>query len=74
MRPGRRAGGCNRRALLEEKDRRPMHLCPVCVRKLCWHLQVETEPYLAKLEAFCRRHGFGDEAEWYGRARAVLAA
>ena len=25
----------------EEKDRRPMHLCPVCLRKLCWNLQVE---------------------------------
>jgi archaemetzincin len=33
---------------LEEKDRRPMHLCPVCLRKLCWNLRVEPVPYLAR--------------------------
>jgi archaemetzincin len=56
----------------EEKDRRPMHLCPVCLRKLCWNLQVGPVAYLGKLEAFCRRHGFGAEAGWYERAVALL--
>jgi archaemetzincin len=58
----------------EEKDRRPLHLCPVCLRKLCWNLQVEPVPYLRKLEAFCHRHGFDAEAGWYETAKAALAA
>jgi archaemetzincin len=57
----------------EEKDRRPMHLCPVCLRKLCWNLQVEPVAYLSKLAEFCRRHGFDAKAGWYERAVAVLA-
>jgi archaemetzincin len=58
----------------EEKDRRPMHLCPVCLRKLCWNLQVEPVPYLKKLEAFCSRHGFDAEAGWHEKAIAALAS
>ena len=38
----------------EEKDRRPTNLCPVCLRKLCWNLQVEPVPYLRKLEEVLR--------------------
>jgi archaemetzincin len=57
----------------EEKDRRPMHLCPVCLRKLCWNLQVQPVPYLGRLEAFCRQHGFDAEGGWYERAMAALA-
>jgi archaemetzincin len=55
-----------------EKDRRPMHLCPVCLRKLCWNLHVEPVPYVTKLEVFCRRNGFEAEADWYDKARAAL--
>ncbi len=33
----------------EESDRKPLHLCPVCLRKLCWNLQVEPVSYLEKL-------------------------
>lgn len=57
----------------EEKDRRPMHLCPVCLRKLCWNLQVEPVPYLAKLQAFCRQNGLAPESGWYERAVGALA-
>jgi archaemetzincin len=57
----------------EEKDHRPMHLCPVCLRKQCWNLQVEPVPYLGKLKDFCRRHGFDPEGLWYERAVAALA-
>jgi archaemetzincin len=56
----------------EEKDRRPMHLCPLCLRKLCWNLQVEPVPYLAKLEAFCRNNGVDAEAGWYEKAMTLL--
>ena len=30
----------------EERDARLLHLCPVCLRKLCWNLRVEPVPYL----------------------------
>jgi archaemetzincin len=57
----------------EEKDRRPMHPCPVCLRKLCWNLRVEPVPYLTKLKAFCRQNGVDLESNWYERALAALA-
>jgi archaemetzincin len=57
----------------EEKDRRPMHLCPVCLRKLCWNLQVEPVSYLMRLKASCQTHGLDAEAEWYEEALAALA-
>jgi archaemetzincin len=55
----------------EERDQRPLHLCPVCLRKLCWNLQVEPVPYLERLEHFCRRHGLV-EVDWYAKAAALL--
>jgi archaemetzincin len=57
----------------EERDRRPLHLCPVCLRKLCWNLQVEPVPYLTRLKAFCQEQGLGAEAHWYEKAVAALA-
>src|SRR5215469_12791404 len=30
----------------EERDQRSLHLCPVCLCKLCWNLQTEPIPYL----------------------------
>jgi archaemetzincin len=44
----------------QESDRRPMHLCPVCLRKLLWNLQIEAVPYLRRLEEFGRRNGLED--------------
>jgi archaemetzincin len=58
---------------LEESDRQPLHFCPVCLRKLCWNLQVEPVPYLRRLEAFCTRNGLTDEAAWYAQAATALA-
>jgi archaemetzincin len=57
----------------EEKDRRPMHLCPVCLRKLCWNLRAEPVPYLMKLKAFCEQNGLDPQSRWYERAIAPLA-
>jgi archaemetzincin len=56
-----------------ERDQRPLYLCPVCLRKLCWNLQVEPPRYLEKLKAFCQEQGLGPEATWNERAIAVLA-
>ncbi len=57
----------------EERDRRLLHLCPVCLRKLCWNLQVEPARYLEKLKVFCQAQKLGPEAVWYGKAMAKLA-
>jgi archaemetzincin len=55
----------------QERDSRPPHLCPVCLRKLLWNLQVEAVPYLQRLRSFCVRHGLA-AAAWYARAVAAL--
>ncbi len=57
----------------EERDARPLHLCPVCLRKLCWNLQVEPFSYLTKLMTFCRNNGATPESDWYERAVEVLS-
>jgi archaemetzincin len=64
--------GMNGSNSLEESDGRPLPFCPVCLRKLCWNLQVEPAAYLARLGAFCARQGFAAEANWYEQARALL--
>jgi archaemetzincin len=56
----------------EEKDRRPMHLCPVCLRKVCWNLRVEPVPYLTALRTFCRQNGLNTEAGWYDKIILAL--
>jgi len=56
----------------EERDARPLYLCPVCLRKLCWNLQVEPVPYLTNLKAFCQANGLDPEGGWYEKAIAAL--
>jgi len=57
----------------EERDARPLHLCPVCLRKLCWNLRVEPVPYLMMLNTFSQHNGLAPESAWYERAIAALA-
>jgi archaemetzincin len=57
----------------EERDGRPLHLCPVCLHKLCWNLQTEPIPYLAKLKAFCQDQGLQAETRRYEKAVVALA-
>jgi archaemetzincin len=56
----------------EERDRSPLHPCPVCLRKLLWNLRTEPVAHLKWLGSFCRAHGLGD-AEWFKRAAGALA-
>jgi len=57
---------------LEESDKKPLHFCPVCARKLIWNLQVDPVAYFQKLEAFCRKHELKDEADYYAKAARAL--
>jgi archaemetzincin len=56
----------------KESDSRPLYLCPACLRKLCWNLQVEPAAYMQRLRGFCQHNGLLEEAEWYRRALGAL--
>lgn len=58
---------------LDEADRKPLTMCPVCLRKVCWNLQVDPPTYLSQLEGFCREHELKEEADWYKQAGEALA-
>jgi archaemetzincin len=50
----------------------PLHLCPPCLRKLCWNRQLDLPPYLQRLADFLDRWGFTEEAERYRHKRQLL--
>ena len=49
---------------LTESDRRPLHLCPVCLRKLQWNIGFDVLERYTALERANRAVGFIDEADW----------
>ena len=52
---------------LVESDRRPLHLCPVCLRKLQWSIGFDVLKRYTELERVNRTAGFMDEADWLSR-------
>jgi archaemetzincin len=60
--------GCNSE---QERDNQPLHLCPVCLRKLLWNLQADPVLYLRRLADFSREQGM-QEADWYEGAVATF--
>ncbi|HMJ65976.1 MAG TPA: archaemetzincin, partial [Candidatus Binatia bacterium] len=52
---------------LQESDGRPMHLCPVCLRKLQWSVGFDVVKHYEELNRFCQHAGFKDEALWIVR-------
>ena len=52
---------------LVESDRRPLHLCPVCLRKLQWSISFDVLGRYTELERINRANGFTDEADWLSR-------
>lgn len=58
---------------LEESDRQPMHLCPVCLRKLHLALGFDPEQRYEALEQQYRRAGLQPEVAWVQRQRAFIA-
>lgn len=51
---------------LAESDRKPFHLCPVCLRKMHWGLRSSPKARYEKLATFYQAEGLADEAEWIG--------
>ncbi|MFW5966898.1 MAG: archaemetzincin [Persicimonas sp.] len=56
--------GLNGSNHLDEADRRPMHLCPVCLRKLQWSSQFDVLERYFHLDEFYRSFGFEQAAEF----------
>ena len=55
---------------LDEADSRPLHLCPVCLRKLQSSVKFDVADRYRKLEAFYKKVKVDDEAAWLeGRLR-----
>lgn len=52
---------------LEESDQRPMHLCPVCLRKLQFCIGFDVINRYSGLLEFYKTVGFRPEAEWIER-------
>ena len=52
---------------LAESDRRPLHLCPIDLRKLHWSLRFDVVARYERLLAFWRSAGVPGEAEWIER-------
>jgi archaemetzincin len=59
---------------LAESDRRPLHLCPVCLRKLQWSIGFDVVERYGTLEWVNRAAGFADEAEWLNQRIQALRA
>jgi archaemetzincin len=57
---------------LGEAMRNPLPLCPICLRKLCWNLQLEPRPYLQRLLEFSRKHQMQADVKWYEGAIETL--
>jgi archaemetzincin len=59
---------------LAESDRRPLHLCPVCLRKLQWSIGFDVLARYIALERTSRALGFADEATWLSERIKTLRA
>jgi archaemetzincin len=57
---------------LEESDRRPLHLCPVCLRKLQFSVGFDVAKRYEDLATFDKESGFADEARWLTRRLAEI--
>jgi len=56
----------------EEKDRRPIWLCPECLAKVCWATGADPVERYKKLLAFCKEQGLKAERDFYKRSVAIL--
>jgi archaemetzincin len=49
---------------LQEADKRPMHLCPICLKKVKWYFELDTVKRYKELAKFYHKYGFEDEAKF----------
>lgn len=58
---------------LEESDEQPLHLCPVCLRKLQSSVGFDVVKRYQALRDVYRKIGLEDEADWINRRLAIIA-
>jgi archaemetzincin len=58
---------------LDESDRAPVHLCPMCLRKLAHAVGFDVVARYGDLYAFYAAHGLTDEARWLKTRLARLS-
>jgi len=58
---------------LAEADARPLHLCPVDLRKLQWSVGFDVVERYRRLRDFQRQAGFEDEAQWMDKRLRFIA-
>jgi archaemetzincin len=60
---------------LKESDSRPLHLCPVCLRKLQYSIGFDVVARYRSLLHFYKKAGLDDEAQWVtNRLKWILGA
>jgi archaemetzincin len=52
---------------LEESDRRPLRLCPICLKKLQWNRGFDIVRRYEELKAFYEEHDLKEEAAWINK-------
>jgi archaemetzincin len=57
---------------LQESDSRPMHVCPICLRKLHYCIDFDIMARYRNLYHFYQRVGFQEEAHWVQKRFAKL--
>ena len=50
---------------LEESDRKPLHLCPECLAKVCWATQADPVARYQRLISFCQENGIEPERTFF---------
>lgn len=68
------ACGMNGSNHLQELDRNPLELCPVCLPKLVYATGVDRLDRFRRLELFALEHGLEEEAALYRRSTLALEA
>ena len=58
---------------LAESDARPLHLCPVDLRKLQWSIGFDVVERYRRILDFHREEGFEDEAQWLDKRLRFIA-
>ena len=59
---------------LMEADARPLHLCPVDLRKLHWSIGFDVVERYQRLWKFAEQAGFEDEARWLDHRLRFITA
>lgn len=59
---------------LAEADATPLHLCPVCLRKLAHACRFDPAKRYTELEGFYEKNGFNEQAAWAKKRRIRIEA